>query len=209
MKGKPQFARMPWYPRDFKSSTLAWPLAARAIYRELLDAQWDVGGAGAGVLPDDEAVLRRMVDATPTEWRAAWPLVAPKFPRVPGGRQNPRLEEHRAAAVREFEGRQRGAASTNRKRWGRPRLIAQRSESDSLSDQSAIADRIALERLASTTTSTTTSERRGRGLRGEEVGDPKGPPIALASGSAGVISDGAEGGVGDVSDERIASAGRG
>lgn len=61
----PAFARMPWFPRDFASSTRGWPLVARAIYRELLDAQWDAGGSSVGTLPADEQLLRAIAGASP------------------------------------------------------------------------------------------------------------------------------------------------
>lgn len=48
--------RMPWYPSSFYASTRSWPLIARAIYRELLDTQWDSGG-----LPNDPGALRAML----------------------------------------------------------------------------------------------------------------------------------------------------
>jgi uncharacterized protein YdaU (DUF1376 family) len=92
----PPFARMPWYPRDFASSTLLWPLIARGAYRELLDLQWNLSGlTQAGVLPDDPEALRAAIRATIAEWKVAWPLIEPKFPQVAGGRQNARLEKHR------------------------------------------------------------------------------------------------------------------
>jgi uncharacterized protein YdaU (DUF1376 family) len=119
MNNGPQFARMPWYPRDFASSTRGWPLVARGVYRELLDSQWDLGGVThGGILPEDEDALRMLAGATAPEWRIAWPLVEPKFPLVTGGRQNSRLEAHRRAAVDEFLARRKGANETNRKRWG-------------------------------------------------------------------------------------------
>lgn len=130
MSKPPQFPRMPWYPRDFTSATRGWPLVARAIYRELLDAQWDAGGLEPGMLPDDETVLRGIAGATAAEWHVAWRLVEPKFPRVDGGRRNERLEHHREVAVREYLSRSKGAASTNAKRWGdrsaSPEPVAQR-----------------------------------------------------------------------------------
>jgi uncharacterized protein YdaU (DUF1376 family) len=114
----PPFHRMPWYPRDFASSTRGWPLAARGAYRELLDAQWDMGGVDVGTLPDDEEILRGIVGATPAEWKVAWRYVEPKFPRVEEGRRNERLEEHRKVAVERFEKARKGAMTTNTKRWG-------------------------------------------------------------------------------------------
>lgn len=114
----PRFYRMPWIPRDFASSTRTWPLVARAVYRELLDAQWDIGGMSIGTLPDDADELRLLARATPTEWRIAWKYVEPKFPLVESGRRNARLEEHRANSNKQHAARALGAAKTNAKRWG-------------------------------------------------------------------------------------------
>ncbi len=114
MSGGPQMARLPWYPRDFSSSTRDWPLLARAVYRELLDASWDIGG-----LPADLEILRRIVGATPSEWDAAWPLVAAKFEADADGKlRNARLEIHRANAIDLWKRRSAGARKTNEKRWG-------------------------------------------------------------------------------------------
>jgi len=105
----PNLFMMPWFPRDFLAATRGWPLIARAIYRELLDAQWDQGG-----LPTDPAELRALVGATPAEWRAGWPRVKSKFVEGPDGLlRNLRLEEHRRKAIqiahkRAEVGRRRG-----------------------------------------------------------------------------------------------------
>lgn len=108
---KPQMARMPWYPRDFASSTREWSVTARGVYRELLDAQWD-----GGDLPAEEHELRMMIRATQAEWRKAWPVVERKFPVVNGRRRNARLDEHRGKALEEYERRRAGANNTNAKR---------------------------------------------------------------------------------------------
>jgi uncharacterized protein YdaU (DUF1376 family) len=114
----PPFARMPWYPRDFASSTRTWPFSARGVYRELLDAQWDLGGSQPGILPDDPDQLRELARVPEPDWKVAWRFVAGKFPKIEGGgRQNARLEEHRQMALREFEARRKGAQKTNAKRW--------------------------------------------------------------------------------------------
>ncbi len=114
MSSGPQMARMPWFPRDFASSTQGWPLISRAVYRELLDASWDIG-----LLPADSEILRRIVGASPTEWDAAWPLVAAKFEvGSDGNLRNARLEKHRAKAFELWERRSAGAQKTNSKRWG-------------------------------------------------------------------------------------------
>lgn len=111
---KPQMPRMPWYPASFYATTRTWPFIARAVYRELLDIQWDAGG-----LPDDTEALRNMLGVTPKEWRLAWPFVGPKFQIGDDGLlRNARLEQHRDRALELQEHRRRGAQTTNRKRWG-------------------------------------------------------------------------------------------
>lgn len=110
----PQMAMMPWYPADFMASTRTWPLIARAVYRELLDAQWSAGG-----IPDDEGQLRAMLGATPKDWRLAWSYARPKFkPGDDGLLRNARLEQHRCKALELYKSRRKGAAKTNSKRWG-------------------------------------------------------------------------------------------
>jgi uncharacterized protein YdaU (DUF1376 family) len=107
----PQFPKMPWFPRDFASSTRGWPLVARGVYRELLDAQWDMGA-----LPNDEEALRAIAVTSPTEWKTAWRYVEPKFPMTEGGRRNPRLEHHRAVLLRKYHAQRAGAQKTNASR---------------------------------------------------------------------------------------------
>lgn len=96
MSGLPM---MPWYPRDFLSSTRTWPFVARAIYRELLDLQWD-----AGSLPADQKALRLIVGCTAAQWREAWPLIERKLPVCKDSqRRNPKLESHRAESLDRHE----------------------------------------------------------------------------------------------------------
>lgn len=124
-------AFLPWYPRDFRSTTLTWPLAARAIYRELLDAQWDSGG-----LPASEKELASIVRAEAKDWRAAWPLVGEKFPiGADGLRRNARLEQHRKKSLKLLTAHRAGAIKTNAKRWGLVSLSDSQSDTqtDSLS----------------------------------------------------------------------------
>jgi uncharacterized protein YdaU (DUF1376 family) len=171
----PAFQRMPWYPRDFACATRGWPLAARAIYRELLDAQWDAGGSNPGTLPADERVLRQVAGATPGEWRSAWPLVSPKFPLVDGGRRNERLEEHRQAAMAEFQKKSQAGKLGNQKRWGARPEIAKPSQSDRNANRNAT-----FLRIATTTTSTT----------GEEAEAYEGGNATLSDSPAPAISSG-------------------
>ncbi len=74
----PKSSRLAWYPHfpgNWLAETQGWPLIARGIFRELLDAQWNMG-----VLPSDPARLRSLVGATATQWRTARPFIETKFP---------------------------------------------------------------------------------------------------------------------------------
>jgi hypothetical protein len=104
---------MPWFPASFFSSTRGWNLAARGIYRELLDSQWELGS-----VPPDSAALQRLIYATASEWKS-WPIVEPKFPiGADGRRRNPTLERHRIKAFALSARHRGGADKTNAKRWG-------------------------------------------------------------------------------------------
>src|SRR5215475_11830593 len=94
-------AYMPWFTGDFMTATRGWSVTARGVYRELLDAQWD-----RGALPADPNELRRLIGATPTEWRAWSQHVEAKFPLGDDGqRRNARLEQHRQHALQVSEKR--------------------------------------------------------------------------------------------------------
>jgi uncharacterized protein YdaU (DUF1376 family) len=103
---------LPWYTRDFMSATRGWSLTAKGLYRELLDAQWDMGS-----LPSDPHDLQQLAGATAAEWRTWDQFVATKFPLCADGRRrNSRLEQHRqkalhVSAVRSEIGRRGGLAN--------------------------------------------------------------------------------------------------
>lgn len=103
---------MPWFPESFVASTRGWNLTERAIYRELLDAQWIQGS-----LPDDEKELIRLAGASKAEWAKAWPIVRKKFVLDGGIYKNTRLEEHRIKATELHDKRRKGAQKTNAKRY--------------------------------------------------------------------------------------------
>ncbi len=107
----PQMPRMPWYPSSFYASTRTWPFIARAVYRELLDVQWDAGG-----LPADPEALRKMLGVEPADWSKTWQIVETKFELDQGGQlRNRRLEAHRTRALELTETR-RNAAN---RRWAK------------------------------------------------------------------------------------------
>lgn len=102
---------MPWFPGDFMRSTRGWSVTAKGVYRELLDAQWDMGD-----LPADPEELRETIGATPAEWEIGWKKCESKFPVRRTARRNLRLEEHRIrseeiASERSAAGRKGGQAS--------------------------------------------------------------------------------------------------
>lgn len=86
---------MPWYPGDFQQSTRGWDFIERALYRELLDVQWDLGH-----LPPDDEKLRKMVGIHGKTWAKVRHKPFEKFPTGADGlRRNQRLEEHRQRAL--------------------------------------------------------------------------------------------------------------
>lgn len=121
-------AMLPWFPGDFMRSTRGWSVTAKGVYRELLDAQWDLGK-----LPHDPEKLRVLIGATPEEWARGWPLCESKFPgRLGRCRLNPTLELHRGKSRNLRESRIKGAEATNAKRAAQ--RDAQRNSSDTPSD---------------------------------------------------------------------------
>lgn len=92
---------MKWYPRDFAASTRGWPLIAKAIYRELLDYQWEVGS-----IPESAQECSRIVQAHAKQWSMWITYFDEKFPTIrPGERQNKRLDEIRQEALNTYEKR--------------------------------------------------------------------------------------------------------
>jgi uncharacterized protein YdaU (DUF1376 family) len=86
---------LPWFPRDFLSATRGWKLVERGLYRELLDAQWEMGA-----LPNDPDELADIAGAKTSEFASAWPKVRNKFVDDGSGKLiNLKLEEHRASAI--------------------------------------------------------------------------------------------------------------
>lgn len=160
----------PWYPLAFLGSVRGWPLAARGIYRELLDAQWD-----AGHIPDDPGLLAEMIGATPKEFAAAWKRIAPKFKNAgPGFLQNERLEVLRAEAVGRIEKYRDRARRGNAARWANKDASA--ILNGSLKDASAIPVRSLS--IASTGQDSTGQYREGSAEGGKPAPTPA-PELTL------------------------------
>jgi hypothetical protein len=102
-----------WYPGDFLRVVRGWPFVARGVFRELLDAQWDLGE-----LPTAPGRLRDLVGLSAAEWTLAWKFCAPHFPRSATGRRNPKLEDLRAMQVALVERCHRAGRAGARARWG-------------------------------------------------------------------------------------------
>lgn len=154
---------MPWYPDQFAASTAGWTFTERAVYRALLDLQW------AQVrIPDSEVRIAKACDLHIHHFRRAWKTVKAKFPRAPDGSglQNFRLEQHRVAALKYIDGKRKGAQATNAKRW---------SQSESLSDRSAIAQRVASESPLSPSEEVRTPPTPSRGPNGASAPSRRGP----------------------------------
>lgn len=131
-------AMMPWFTGDFMRSTRGWPLTARAVYRELLDAQWDIGN-----LPIDPAELAAMIGASAEEWAKGWARCEIKFPIVNAShRQNAKLERVRTTAFEYHAERSAAGKKGAAARWGKQDDVANSSVS-SLANGSAIAQPIA------------------------------------------------------------------
>jgi hypothetical protein len=111
MKEPASLMMMPWYPRDFASSTIGWPFIAKAIYRQLLDVQWEMGH-----IPSDINQIKMIVGLHGNSFKNHWRLVGPKFPESNGVRRNQRLEKHRLRAQTAYAQRVLGAHIANAKR---------------------------------------------------------------------------------------------
>jgi hypothetical protein len=108
-----------WYIGDHLRVTRGWPLVARAVYHDLLDAQWDRGS-----LPAAPEQLRELVaGCTRAEWKLAWPYIEAEFPLHEHGRQNPPLAAQRTAQMTLAERCRRGGLEGSRLRWGRPATV--------------------------------------------------------------------------------------
>jgi hypothetical protein len=79
-------------------SVRGWSFAQRALYRELLDIQWQ-----EGVIPKEPERCRQMTGCPRDLWIESWPVVEEKFPLIAsasGYRQNPKMAVERASALR-------------------------------------------------------------------------------------------------------------
>jgi uncharacterized protein YdaU (DUF1376 family) len=164
-------AMMPWFPGDFMRETRGWSVTARGVYRELLDAQWDLGA-----VPADVEELRTLIGATSAEWAKGWAKCECKFPTGSDGqRRNPTLEEHLIKSARLAERHAQGAAKTNAKRYGE--RSGERTDSESLSetvsDRSALAQRDAQRSPPSPSPSSSPSPYH---LNGKDLSAGKTPP---------------------------------
>lgn len=107
---------LPWFPKDFYTSTAGWTFVERSLYRVLLDHQWMLGK-----LPDDRSRLARIADMPQDQFDEAWTQVGQKFEQAHDGLYNDRLEHHREeshrlADAKSSAARAAGLASAERRR---------------------------------------------------------------------------------------------
>lgn len=93
-----------WYPRDFYSSlnVRSMSFVARAIYRELLDLQWE-----NGCLTDVQRLIN-VLGVTSEQWAEFAPYLDQLFP----GGVNPKLQELRLEAVESLEKKARAGKAS-------------------------------------------------------------------------------------------------
>lgn len=84
---------MPWFPNDFRASTAGWTFDEKALYRELLDIEWDHGS-----IPADLNRIMLLAGLSSDRFEAAWPMVSTKFVEKDGRLINERCEKHRERA---------------------------------------------------------------------------------------------------------------
>ena len=98
-----------FYPSDFKQGTKYFNFYQRAIYRELLDAQWD-----DGFIPNNVDLLANMIGMDRDDFMMNWAVVKTKFKELEEGKLiNPRLEEEREKLLKKSQ----KASESAKKRW--------------------------------------------------------------------------------------------
>ncbi|MFZ1905218.1 MAG: hypothetical protein WAU56_07485 [Steroidobacteraceae bacterium] len=155
-----------WYPNDFMGAVRGWSTLQRGGYRDALDAQWVLDG-----LPVDPEELRKTIGVTPTEFRAIWPKIEPKFPIADDGRRrNPRLERERQHGRQLSEKRSELGRIGALKRW--------KEHGNSHSNSHDLANG---KTMASTVTVTSTTRKdpdseAGASRKRARPASPNGPP---------------------------------
>jgi uncharacterized protein YdaU (DUF1376 family) len=81
---------MPFYWRDWATSTRTLSAAAKGCYIDLLAHAW-----GAGSVPLDSEERRRITGVDRAEWRRVWPQLEPRWMEKDGALVNRRQEEVR------------------------------------------------------------------------------------------------------------------
>lgn len=107
----------PWYAKDWLADDkrTEMSLTQRGAYADLLSYQWENGS-----IPDDPAMMARVIGVTPTAMRRLFrDHLADAFPvNGNGRRKNPRLEIERAKQT-EYRAKKRAAGAKGAsQRWG-------------------------------------------------------------------------------------------
>lgn len=118
-----------WYPhyvRDFRAKTSHLSLAEKGAYRALMDEYWE----RQGPLPADDELLRRIIGATPKEYRRIRGNVLPYFEVIGNTLVHHRIEEEISKARSTTEAKSLRLAEARKKRWAK-----KDGEGDQTSDQ--------------------------------------------------------------------------
>jgi uncharacterized protein YdaU (DUF1376 family) len=110
-----------WLDRYIASDTYLLPIESRGLYREMRSRAWLRGAS----LPNDHALIQRMIGATADEWARCWPQIEHLW-RVVGDSLvcDDQLEVYAEAARRATKASKRGTDAVN-ERWRRERERAQ------------------------------------------------------------------------------------
>lgn len=107
-----------WYPhyvRDFRAKTSHLSLAEKGAYRALMDEYWE----RQGPLPADDELLRRIIGATPKEYRRIRGNVLPYFEVLGDTLMHKRIEEEIFKAKATTEAKSLRLAEARKKRWAK------------------------------------------------------------------------------------------
>lgn len=105
-----------WYPhyvRDFRAKTSHLSLAEKGAYRALMDEYWE----RQGPLPNDDELLRRIIGATPKEFRKIRGNVLPYFEVLGDTLVHKRIEEEISRAKTNMDSKSLRLAEARKKRW--------------------------------------------------------------------------------------------
>jgi len=118
---------MPVFINDIMAKLVDLDATERGVYLFLMIGLWKAGGS----LPFEPKRLARLAGVDSSDWAQTWNAIRGDFDVAVDQVRHPMIDAWRDWAMKQKEGRRKGAATTNAKRWG------QRSLSESPSESSA------------------------------------------------------------------------